>query len=241
VSAKSRHHGRTPRTDRLPWYRLYPERFAAEQQIVSDHPSSLTMRIDHERQRVLIEGKLRYPTPSGNEQVVAIRIILAREHPYDPPIAEDVDTRFPQTADFHKIPDTDRLCIWFRPAARWSTTKSALDDYLSDVVLHVHRQLVYEANPSAGWPGPAHAHAITDAYLEILRDILGSQHVAESLAARWRSGQPLDAYEPCPCGSGKKWRWCHRDIVRAYERKSGNRRLADVFRNVAAASSKEVA
>lgn len=238
MGAQSRRRGRTP-ANSLPWYRRYPARFAADQRIVSEHPGSLTMRIDHERQLVLIEGKLRYPTVGGNEQVVRVRITLAREHPYDPPVAEDIDSRFPQTADYHKIPGTDRLCIWFRATPRWSAAETALEAYLSDVVLHVHRQLVYEANPSAGWPGPAHAHAAPDAHLEVLIDFLGSQQAAHAIVARWRSGDPLDAYEPCPCGSLKKWRWCHRDLVRAYEHRSRGRPLADVFRDAAAASSKE--
>ncbi|MFH0901602.1 MAG: SEC-C metal-binding domain-containing protein [Pseudomonadota bacterium] len=26
----------------------------------------------------------------------------------------------------------------------------------------------------------------------------------------WRSRQKVDGYAPCPCGSGKKYKWCCR-------------------------------
>jgi hypothetical protein len=240
VGAKSRRRGRTP-TDRLSWYRQYPARFASDKRIVSDHPSSLTMGIDHQQHRVIIEGKLRYATASGsdNEQVVGIRITLANDHPHSPPTAEDVDSRFPQTADYHKIPGTDQLCIWFRPQARWSMAPNALDVYLSDVTLHVHRQLVYEANPAAGWPGPQHSHGAVAAYLEVLSDTVGTRDIAEALVARWRTGDPMNAYEPCPCGSNQKWRWCHRDVIRAHERLSRGSKLAHVFRYDGSTTTKD--
>jgi hypothetical protein len=239
VGARRNHRDLSPGRPRT-WYQRWPARYAAEQAIVSAHPSALTMAIDHQRRLVLIEGKLRYPTPGGSVQSVRIRITLAENHPFAPPIADDVETRFPRTAEFHKIPGTDHLCLWFYPEAEWESDVGALDLYLSQVVLHVHRQLVYEADPSHRWPGPELPHTRDDAFRTLLEEAVSSEQVVATVVESWTGRTTVDLYGLCPCGLGRKWKWCHRPVVVELERKCGIDRLTRAFSSRSLDAVKEV-
>ena len=198
-----------------PWYLRSRAQLDLVRRVVARHPSRLAVRVDDDHEVVLIEGTLRYDTGEN----VRVRVTLARNHPNGEPTTEDVDSLFPQTAAFHKFTDTDRLCLWLPPNSKWSADEAGLDRYLDELVRHVDRQLVCQADPEHRWPGPAHAHNGRAAYLEALNERFGPE-LTLALVERLMRGPSLGRNEPCPCHSGRKWKHCHRVTLDDFVRRS---------------------
>ncbi len=219
-------------TRRTPWYKRNPERFALEQQIVREHFSPLTIRVDEERELVLIEGPVVFDFDAGTDGTT-VRVTLARNHPEAAPIAEDVDARFPKTAQFHQYSDAKTECLWFDVESPWTGGEDALRLYLAQLVLHIHRQLICEADPARRWPGPERPHTPSSAYREIFTERFPDPDLAGNVSRRWTSGVRTGRNEPCVCGSGRKFKRCHREDIESFERQCGIAALREAFKPVA--------
>lgn len=204
----------------------------AVRRIASEHPSSLMVRIDTDQKRVVLEGKLRYApmVEGGTPEFVRVEVVLSRNHPAEEPSSFDADSRFPKIATFHKFFGSDKLCLWLPPESEWSGDDEALRAYLDQVVVHVHRQLLCEADPMNKWPGEERAHTYVGAYTELLTEWLGSFELAECFVGRWRKGEMPGRNDACPCRSGKKWKRCHREAIERFERRCGSTKLREAYR-----------
>ena len=90
-------------------------------------------------------------------------------------------------------------------------TINQFGDWIGDVALAI---LIFDR--TGKWPGVAEKHGI-DAVI----DLLVERHVINdvTIISTWLhqhatiNGRPCnpDIYAPCPCGSGKRLKFCHRD------------------------------
>jgi SEC-C motif len=201
--------------------------------MVREHFSPLTMRIDEERELAVIEGPISFDFPSGTDGTT-VRVTLARDHPKSAPMAEDLDDRFPSTGEFHKNPDSKFECLWFPPESPWTGADDDLRKYVAQLVVHIHRQLVCEADAQRIWPGPARPHGATAAYLALFREHFSDVRLANNIAKRWTKRIRTAANEPCICGSGRKFKRCHRTEIETFERYCGGAfRLKSAFGELA--------
>jgi hypothetical protein len=213
-----------------PWYKRDPQRYEIEQRIVREHFGSLTIRIDPERELVLIEGRIDIESPSGATDGTVVRVTLSRNHPKGAPIAEDIEGRFPYTPIFHQYSESRTECLWFQPDSSWTDHEDALRIYLAELVVHVERQLICEADPAHQWPGPARPHTERGAYEELLREHIHDVQLSEKVIQRWTNGTFIGRNEGCLCESGRKWKRCHRDAIENLEHICGGRfKLRQVF------------
>jgi hypothetical protein len=213
-----------------PWYKRDPRRYEIEQRIVREHFGSLTIRIDPERELVLIEGRIDIESPSGEADGTTVRVTLSRNHPKGAPIAEDIEGRFPFTPTFHQYSESRTECLWFQPDSSWTDHEDALRIYLAELVVHIDRQLICEADPDHRWPGPARPHTARGAFEELLHEHIQDVPLGERIIERWTSGARIGRNDVCLCGSGRKWKRCHRNAIENLEHICGGRtKLRQVF------------
>lgn len=230
MRAKSPRPGRSA-PDLRHWYERHPMALEAVRRIASEHASSLVVRIDGD-QGVVLEGKLRYApmVDGGTPEFVRVEVVLSPYHPAVEPSSFDADSRFPRITKFHKFSGSDRLCLWLPPESEWRDDDESLRTYLDQLVVHVHRQLLCEADPTHKWPAEERAHTYAGAYSELLVEALGSFELAERFVGRWRKGEMPTRNDWCPCGSGKKWKRCHLEEIEAFERRCGRNELRAAYR-----------
>lgn len=212
-----------------PWFERDPSALARIKAVVAAHPSALDVRVDSDRELVFIEGKLRYAPRQEGGTPDFVHVTVTIQDANAEPVAEETYGRFPKTARFHKRRRSNELCLWLPPKSQWTPDDDGLRRYLDQVVLHVDRQLHLEANPNAGWPGDEYPHTATAAYGDLLVEELGSFELAERFIDRWRKGHRSRRNDPCPCGSGRKWKGCHRDTIERFERRCDATVLSAIF------------
>lgn len=200
MGTRSRRRRRTPNS--LPWYEQRPWEANLVRNVLKEFP---WFTFENKDGKAFLDGRL-----SLGGSFVRVRVLFGDGGLQEEPSSWDQDSIFPQTADYHKIPGSDRLCIWFPPESEWVPSSTGLKNYLNQLVVHVDRQLRCEADPQHRWPGPSRPHGHAGASREFLEQELGVPLVT---ALSVMGDNPPGAYEPCPCRSGRKWRWCHRNTV----------------------------
>jgi hypothetical protein len=169
------------------WFDRDPERLRRERVLVETHFPYLNFEIDASTGRVAFEGSIPFTTSSGIPEPVRIRVILGDAHPKVEPTVEDIDGRFPKTPTFHKFAGTNRICLWWHEESKWTPADGALLPFLQQVLLHVERQLICEADPKHRWPGPEHRHSADAVRMVLCLDRLDSRWLARQLVHASRS------------------------------------------------------
>src|SRR5207344_894192 len=97
--------------------------------------------------------------------------------------------------------------------------------FIDHVVEFFYKQLIFEANGHRRWPGAARGHG-TAGFKEFLSEALGIEgSVLTRFVPVLADWSQADKYQPCPCGSGKKMRWCHGVVVVALLGRLGRGRV----------------
>lgn len=170
----------------------------------------------------LIEEETRQPTE------ISLRGVLSAQYPHREPKAFVVGNRFEakpgaSMADRHINWDRS-FCLWLEPLSRWDPANpDALAAWLDRVAVFCEDQLVYDATgifPHGEW---AHGDA---AYAELLLEGLGSRGDVLDRFASLGTGRLPDRNNACFCGSGIKYKKCHKNAVDATRQRIGEEFVA---------------
>ena len=199
------------------WHQLSADRSARERRRLAELPyfKLETTNIDKALKFIAI-GMLHFTgARSGAHQQFRVRLEYPARFPHVPPRMFDHDRRFTPSLDGHLF-STYEICLTLPERHEFSV---GLDDLTEEVLgatlIWFHKRLIFDSTKQ--WPGPAERHGI-NAVIDLLVE---RQVVADATAiSRWvmshataptgTPGKP-DLYAPCPCGSCKRLKFCHRD------------------------------
>ena len=156
--------------------------------------------------------------PAGPISEFAIKMVVSERFPKREPKVFETGGRIPRKADYHVNPDGD-CCVTV-----WENWLVCADDlsfagYMNGP-LHEFFLGQYWFDKTGKWPfgeRPHGAKGLEEAYADALgipqkkKDLI---YHLRLLSKDWPKG-----HWPCPCGSGKKLRECHRDKVMALHEK----------------------
>jgi hypothetical protein len=207
-------------------------RLSADRALVAEYYPSLQFRIDREKQNVSLEGHMIIRAECGIPAEIATVVRFPWYYPGHEPIAYDAALRFQpkpggKPVDRHLGPD-GQCCLWLDPESRWnSRDPSALRIFLDELAVFFDRQLIYDLTHE--WPGPSYSHG-RDGYLEFIREQLGSDGaLTETLIAVITMEIRIGPNDTCTCGSGKKFKKCHREVVEKIRGKIGIGRVRNIL------------
>jgi hypothetical protein len=208
----SHHHALGPNS---PWFAEdNGKRLAHDRELVVKHYPQLLYEME-DQQVARLRGQLLFVSDSGITTRVAVRIDFPDRYPELEPIAFDDENRFPAELDRHLLSD-GRCCLWLPVRSRWKQSDpDALLAFLDEVALFFDRQLVYDATGRKNWPGGEYPHG-RDGYIEFLIETLAIDRLKlDALAPALLNRTQPERSDPCPCGSGRKFKRCH--AVRIWE------------------------
>lgn len=160
-----------------------------------------------------LEGNFIVKLASGIPERVWFEILFPSDYPQHEPAAFEPKGRFlPHDVERHFFTANGRCCLWLDVASPWRAgDRDALRTFLDQLAVWFHRQLVYEANPDAGWPGQEYAHS-AEAYFQYFLEDWG---LSPATLVRLGPGFVglLGSNGPCPCGSGAQYRRCHQPQI----------------------------
>ncbi len=141
------------------------------------------------------------------------RLEYPRHFPRAPQHVFDHDKIFAPGANGHLL-NNHELCLTLPERGEFPLgTEGLTQQVLGAALIWFHKRIIYERGKP--WPGPAERHgigALIDLFVErgIARDAAQLtawlQTNATTPSGRLSEHNP---YAPCPCGSGKKLRFCH--------------------------------
>lgn len=212
-----------------PWHVRNPKLLAVERSIWQEVPYFLFEQesIDQEH-RVVVVGLLEHRRPrSGKWERLRIRLEYPQNFPWAIQVVYDHDRRLTPGADGHLL-EGHRLCLAFEPRQEFSLGSSRLtEEVLGASLVWLDKRGIFDRTRK--WPGTAERHgnlALVDLALE-RAGLAGSPPAvewAERLYDRWlKERRPVEAdiYDLCPCGSGAKLKFCHREPLRILLRALG--------------------
>jgi hypothetical protein len=144
-----------------------------------------------------------------------IRLEFPDTFPKRAPRVFDHDQIFKPGADGHLL-GSHELCTTLTERGEFALgTDGLTEEVLSAALVWFHKRRLYER--TGRWPGPAERHGI-NAVIDLLverriardADTISAWLVAHAGTPDGRPTRP-DVYAPCPCGSGKVLKFCHRD------------------------------
>jgi hypothetical protein len=154
------------------------------------------------------------------------------DYPGHEPVAYDAAKRFLAKAgsdlvDRH-LGSNGQCCLWLDPRSLWdSRDPLALRLFLDELAVFFDRQLIYDL--TGEWPGSSYSHG-RDGYLEFIREELGGDAaLTEALIAVITMESRIGPNDLCSCGSGKKFKRCHRNVVEKIQGKIGASRIKRVL------------
>jgi hypothetical protein len=199
----------------VPWFLRNAERLRADRKLVGAAYPTLQWRISKPRGLARLEGPLLFTPECGVHGRVEIEVRFPASYPKKEPTTYDAKRQFDRAAKDGHINADGSCCLWLPSESTWDPADPrALRSYLDQVAVFFHRRLVFEAGRERRWPGQERDHGGAG-FLEYVREKLGSKiRLADFMPVLQASGD-LDPYAPCPCGSGKKYKWCHRDALEA--------------------------
>jgi hypothetical protein len=227
VHAKSPHRVRTLTKDVAWRRRVRARRLAADSAVIAaDYPELEFIR-DAATGEKQLQGDILIATDCGITERIPVRVRFPEDYPTSEPLPYDYSNRFEHTKDAHFYED-GRCCLWMSWASEWNGREpTALLTFLCQLTIFFDRQLIFEANGRKRWPGPAWEHG-SYGYLQMLREELQvAPEVFDDLLPAFENFRDFPKYLPCPCGSGKQFRWCHSQVVLNTIRKVGKRTLQD--------------
>lgn len=149
--------------------------------------------------------------------LIPLRIELRSGYPEKEPVAYETAGQFVHgNLDGHVLSD-GQLCLWLPPRSQWDgSDPHALLKFVDQILLFADRHLVWKE--TGNWPGGASAHGDLGWVEFIHEQLCIPLEGLEGFAEGFGKEDGLDLYNDCPCGSGAKYRFCHREKVRNLRR-----------------------
>jgi hypothetical protein len=123
------------------------------------------------------------------------------------------------------------------PKSRWNPSDTdTLLTFLDEVVVFFHRQLIYDATGRKIWPGPQYGHRI-DGYEQWIAEEFDDEQALRAFIPTLNANQKIGRNDGCPCGSGRKFKRCHNEMIEGIRRKVAATILCGVFKNSIVTSS----
>jgi hypothetical protein len=204
-------------------------RLAHDRALVAREYPTLNYHIDDDSGVVTLEGKLVYRAACGIPTEVPVRIDFPFDYPHHEPLAYDSGGLFEHSADRHFATDDGQCCLWLPPKSCWNPTDpDTLLTFLHEVVVFFDRQLVYDATGRKNWPGGNYGHGI-GGWREWIAEVIGDDRVLQVFIPILKSNEKVGRNESCRCGSGRKFKRCHADVIENIRRKVPFSKLRQIF------------
>jgi hypothetical protein len=204
------------------------DRLDHDRRLVNSRPElSLEFLVDA-NEGVALVGTVTVQLRSGIRYPIKTRIEFPSDYPQSEPRVFETGDRFKHKIDRHFYPD-GRACLWLEDfETDWrADDQDALGTFLDQVLVFYLRQLAFNANPKAGYPGPWRGHGDVG-LIEPLEDAL--RVPAQALPRMWRAlAGGVYRNAPCPCGRRVRYRKCHRARIQAYRATLSQRALDGVI------------
>ncbi len=171
------------------------------------------LHVEVQEERPVLLGTIKIASDCGVERSVQIRVELLANHPlHEPKVFDDAD-QFRHSAARHFFPD-GRCCLWLSMSSEWKADDpNALLHFLRQTTIFFDKQFIYDV--IGRWPGKAWGHNEMG-YREWLCERLAIPMTQfRRFAPIWGGHGRWGATAPCPCGSGLKYRRCHRARIEA--------------------------
>ncbi len=213
---------------RKPWYlQDSGARLTQDRAGIAEMFPGLVYRIDEETGRVFLDGSITLVAECGVPTPIAVRVEFPADYPQREPHIFEVAGRFLHVSDRHFYED-GQCCLWLPPESRWNPNDpDGLCRFLEEAAVFFDQQLVYEAEGCGEWPGEQRSHG-DEGYLEYIEDVLGSSRrllaVFAPILLGLKTGH-IQSNDPCPCGSRRKYKRCHKQRVEEIRRRMGNEYL----------------
>ena len=194
-----------------PWHKADPARLEKMQrEVQADYPN---LHFYPQGHRVVVRGSLPILHEGTELDRYAVEIILLASYPDALPLVFEVGGRVPWDADHHVNRETGEACL-FVPDERWKVAPPTMTflEFLNGPVRNFFLgQSLFRR--TGEWPfgqRPHGAAGLREYYSELLR----TDDVAMILRYLDCLRRPtLKGHWPCPCGSGRRLRACHRAQV----------------------------
>jgi hypothetical protein len=204
----------------LQWHRLSSARLALERQRLEELPYFRLEATDiDEAENFTTLGLLHFMgSRSGARHEFRVRLEYPARFPYVVPRIFDHDRRFTPSLDGHLF-TTYEICLTLPERHEFSEGLDTLTaEVLGATLIWFDKRLIFDRTKR--WPGPAERHglhAIIDLLVETqaMPDAIaiGRWLVVHATTPRGTPRKP-DLYASCPCGSGKRLKFCHHDELR---------------------------
>jgi len=171
-----------------------------------------------EAKRIIVKGT--FPIVSNGRVLdrYSVEIEIPPDYPRSWPIVREVGGRIPRTSDCHINPDGS-ACLFLPDEASIKLPKDlSFRNFLDGPVRNffIGQSLVELNQP---WPSGERPHGAAG-ILEFYRELLGTQDLAiVRKYLEYLGKKEIKGHWPCPCGSGRKLRKCHRAQVYALREK----------------------
>jgi hypothetical protein len=199
------------------WYELSSARRDRERHQLANIPYFTLERTTTNANRIFLAiGTLHFiARRSGKEHGFRIRLAYPSRFPQEPPRVYDHDKRFTPTLDGHQF-RTHELCLTMNERGEFATGSDRLtQEVLGATLIWFHKRLIFDRTKQ--WPGLAEKHGI-NAVIDLLverRVVTDATAISDWLLSHAStpagSLRAPDIYALCPCGSGKRLKFCHRD------------------------------
>ncbi len=191
---------------------------------ISEMFSGLSYRVDEVAERVFLDGTITLVAECGVPTSIAVRVEFPSDYPQGEPRIFEVGGLFPHVSDRHFFAD-GQCCLWLPPESRWNAEDpDGLCSFLAEAAVFLDQQLVYEAEGRGEWPGAQRSHG-DEGYLEFVQETLGGDRhllaVFAPVLLDHKTGH-VQSNDPCPCGSRRKYKRCHKPCVEDIKRRMGS-------------------
>jgi len=187
----------------------------------------LSYRVDEAAGRVFLDGIITLVAECGVPTSIVVRVEFPSDYPQAEPRIFEVAGHFPHMSDRHFFAD-GQCCLWLPPESRWKPDDpNGLCRFLEEAAVFFDQQLVYEAEEKSIWPGEQRSHG-DEGYLEFVQETLGGDRqllaVFAPILLGLKTGH-IQSNDPCPCGSRRKYKRCHKQRVEEVRRRMGSEYL----------------
>jgi hypothetical protein len=169
-----------------------------------------------EREAALVSGIYRLMVPDSERyRDYRIAVVLPDKYPEDPPVMYCNDEKLPIGNIDRHIMNDGRACLGVQGEirARWSSG-STIIGFLENFVAPFLAWQAYYDDHKKPPPWGARSH-YSQGILEFYGELLGrpgDSSLVGFMRLLARKNRP-QGHELCPCGSGKRLRNCHRDLL----------------------------
>jgi hypothetical protein len=160
---------------------------------------------------IVVDGLFVVSGPQGPYDSFQVKVAVSAGFPLQEPVVLETGGRIPKIAERHVYPNDGNCCLGVWEEWLLTAPDHTFETFLTGV-LHDYlvSQTYFEARGE--WPFGQRSHGyagILESFAELMDVENDATVVIEHL--RLLSMNELKGHHPCPCGSGRKLRQCHRN------------------------------